>query len=210
MIVINFKNYKTGKEVLDLVRTIDIYCNKALVCVPFTEMKEIAKETTLPVYAQHVDYHEKGKGTGYVIPESLINAGAVGSLLNHSEHRLSFQALKRTIARCHEKGFKLIVCVRSVTEAKKIAKLYPYAIAFEDPKLIATGKSITHHDKIAIKNFVEALKDTEIIPLCGAGITDSKDVAEALILGCKGVLISSAVANSQNPEKFLKEVSGLF
>jgi triosephosphate isomerase len=46
--------------------------------------------------------------------------------------------------------------------------------------------------------------------LCGAGITSGEDVAAALILGCKGVLVASAVANSQSPEKFLKDVSALF
>ena len=47
------------------------------------------------------------------------------------------------------------MCVKSISEAKKVAKLYPYAIAYEDPKLIATGKSITHHDTHLIKNFVQ-------------------------------------------------------
>ena len=31
----------------------------------------------MQVYAQHVDYHELGRGTGYVTPESLVNAGAI-------------------------------------------------------------------------------------------------------------------------------------
>ena len=61
-----------------------------------------------------------------------------------------------------------------------------------------------------IRKFIDTLKDTNIIPLCGAGITTGEDVAKALVLGCKGVLVSSAVANSQNPEKFLKEVSSMF
>lgn len=211
MIVINLKNYKVGKQVLDLIRTIEIYYNKAIVAVPFMEMKEAAsdKSNTLQIYSQHVDYAEAGRGTGYVVPEALIAAGASGSLLNHSEHKMKMTDIKKTVKRCNELGLKLIVCVSNLREAVEVKKLNPYAIAYEDNKLIATGKSITQYKVNDIKKFVDLLKDSEIIPLCGAGITSGEDVAAALVLGCKGVLLSSAVANSQNPEKFLKEVASL-
>ena len=104
---------------------------------------------------------------------------------------------------------KLIVCVAKLKETDRIKKLSPYAIAFEDPKLIATGKSITKNRINSVKKFVDLLKGTDILPLCGAGISTPEDVAQALLLGCKGILVSSVVANSQHPEKFLKEVSGL-
>ena len=207
MIIINIKNYKVGKEVLELVRTIDIYCNKAIVAVPPLEIKTVVKETSVPVYAQHVDYQEKGKSTGYLVPEAILEAGATGSLLNHFEHRMIFAKLKKTVERCKEVGLKTIVCAANLTEVKKISKLKPYALAFEDPKLIASGRSITEEKANEIKEFVKLLENTEIISLCGAGITTGKDVAEAIILGCKGVLVSSIVASSQQPEKFLKEVS---
>jgi triosephosphate isomerase len=210
MIVINLKNYKIGKEILDLVRTIEIYYNKAIVAVPATELESIIKNTSIPIYSQHVDFSEPGRGTGKIIPESLISLGVSGSLLNHSENKVSMATLKKTVKRCNEVGLKLIVCASNLKEVAEIVKLKPYAIAFEDPKLIATGKSITEHNEHGIKKFVDMLKDTEIIPLCGAGITSGEDVAAALILGCKGVLVASAVANSQSPEKFLKDVSALF
>ncbi|MBX4196826.1 triose-phosphate isomerase [Candidatus Pacearchaeota archaeon] len=210
MIVINLKNYKFGQPLIDLVRTIDIYCNKAHVAVPHTDVKEIVKSTTLPVYAQHVDYQESERATGFILPEALQSVGARGSLLNHSEHPISFQVIKKTIQRCKELNLRLIVCTDSIAEAEKLKKLDPFAIAYENPKLIATGKPITAHDPKDLLKFVEVLKGTDIIPLCGAGITSAADVKEALKLGCKGILVASAVAHSQNPEKFLKEVSALF
>lgn len=210
MIIINFKNYKIGPAVLDLVRKIDIYCNKAILAVPLLEMKEIVKETTLPVYAQHVDYFEPGKSTGYILPEAIKQAGAKGSIINHSEHKLTFSEIKKTVERCRELELKTIICASTLKQTEQIKKLNPYAIAFEDPKLIGTGKSITMQKANTVQKFAKSLEGTGIIPLCGAGITSGDDVAQALILGCKGVLVSSIVANSQDPEKFLKEIAGLF
>lgn len=212
MLIINFKNYKVGNDVIDMLRKIEIYHNKAIVVVPFVELKEVVKgisSQNMQVYAQHVDYQDLGRATGYVTPESLINAGAKGTLLNHSEHRLSITEIKKTMKRCNEVGLKVIICSSSLREISQLKKLNPYAVAFEDKKLIATGKSITEYKEHDIKRFVDLLKDTEIIPLCGAGISSGDDVARALVLGCKGVLVSSVVANSQTPEKFLKEVHGV-
>ena len=124
--------------------------------------------------------------------------------------RLTFSEIKKTVERCRELELKTIICAATLKQTEQIKKLNPYAIAFEDPKLIATGKSITRAKIHSVKKFVDLLKGTDIIPLCGAGISTPDDVAQAMLLGCKGVLVSSAVANAQNPEKFLKEVSGLF
>lgn len=210
MIVVNFKNYKHGKDVLDLVRTIDIYCNKAMIAVPAIELKDIAQNTTLPVFAQNVGFIDSGKGTGLVSPESIAYAGATGSLLNHSENKSSLVNIKKIAERFNEMGLKLIICASTLKEAEKVKKLNPYAIAFEDPKLISSGNSITTHKANSLKKFVKMLEGTSIIPLCGAGISTADDVANALLLGCKGVLVSSAIANAQNPEKFLKEVAAMF
>lgn len=210
MIVINLKNYKIGNEALDLIKKIEIYYSKAVVAVNSIDLTSVVKSTSLQIIAQHVDFSEAGRGTGQTIPESIINAGASGSLLNHSEHKISISEIKKTIKRCNEVGLKLIICSSSLKEIQELKKLNPYALAFEDKKLIATGKSITDYKAHEIKKFVEVLKDSSIIPLCGAGITTGEDVAAALVLGCKGVLVSSVIANSQNPEKFLKEISSLF
>lgn len=211
MLVINLKNYKYGREVFDLAKKIEIYYNKAIVAVPAIELGEITKSKgpNMQVYAQHVDFHEVGRGTGFVIPESVINCGANGALLNHSEHKISFSEIKKTVKRCNEVGLKLIICSSSLKEVAQLIKLNPHAIAFEDKKLIATGKSITEYNQHDLKKFVDLLKESEIIPLCGAGITKGEDVAQALVMGCKGVLVSSVIANSQTPEKFLKEAQGV-
>ena len=210
MIVVNFKNYVFGAKALDLVRKIDIYLPKSVVAVSLIDLVEIAKATSLPIYAQHVDAQEEGRATGFVIPELIAAAGAKGTLLNHSEHPIKITDIKKTLDRCHDAGLKVILCAPTLAQAKKFLMLRPYALAFEDPILIATGKSITSHKAHALQDFVALTKGSSTIPLCGAGVSTAGDVKEALAMGCKGVLVASAVAHSTDPEKFLKEVSRLF
>ena len=207
MIVINFKNYKAGKSVLELAKKIGKSLPKAIVALPDLNIKEISEKTNLTVYGQHVESKEGKRNTGFILPESMKKSGAKGSLLNHSEHKISIKEIKETIKECKKLHLKLIVCASSLRESKEIKKLKPFAIAFEDAKLIGTGKSITKYNPESIKKFVSLLKNTSIIPLCGAGINSVEDYHESLKLGCKGVLIASAIANSKNPEKFLKEAS---
>ncbi len=198
MIVINFKNYVSGKKALKLAKKIEKYIPNAIVAVANADIELIKNNTKLKVYSEYID----NKNT----PEAVKNAGAVGSLLNHSSHRIFFSNIKKTIRRCNKIGLKLIVCASSINEARKIMKLKPYAIAFEDPKLIGTGKSITKYKADDVKKFTEMLKGKGIIPLCGAGISSKEDIIEAKRLGCKGVLISSAIANARN-DKLLRELA---
>ena len=204
MIIVNFKNYKQGRDVLKLAKKIEKANTKIIVAVPPSYLGFVKFRTKLNVFAQHVDYHKKGKSTGFTIPEVVKNIGIKGSLLNHSEHKIPPKYLEKTIKRCDKLGLKIVVCASNFKEIKLLKKLKPWAIAFEDTKLIATKKSITKYDSKKIKEFVKILAETKIIPLCGAGIHSKEDYWEALALGCKGVLISSAVMKSRNPGRFLR------
>ena len=202
MIVVNFKNYKFGSDVLKLAKRIEKLDKKAIVAVPSVNIKEVAEKTKLKVYAQHIDSPASPeKSTGYVTAKAIEKAGAKGSLLNHSEHKLV--NVQAPLGDLQERKLKGIVCVSTLREAKELKSLKPEFMAFEDPELIATGKSITQYKSGDIKKFVSLLKGSGITPLCGAGISIKKDVAEAKRLGCKGVLVASAVAK-KNPEKFFK------
>ncbi len=202
LIVINFKNYRKGKKVLKLAKKIEKYLPKAIVCIPSVNIKEISEKTKLKVFAQHVEKNSD-RETGFLTVDAAKKSGANGSLLNHSEHKIGIKKI-REIGR---EKIKLIVCASNLNEVGEIKKIKPYAIAFEDPKLISTRKSITKYNPEAIRKFIKILKGTSIIPLCGAGINSKSDILEAKKLGCKGVLISSAIANSKNPDKILGEIS---
>jgi len=207
MIVINFKNYKQGKEVLELAKKIEKYLPNAIVAVPTMYLGLVSFHTKLTAFAQHVDSKIGKRETGFILPKGVKNAGAKGTLLNHSEHRLKEDIIKKTIKIVNKSKLKIILCVKSVKEAKKYKNLKVYAIAFEDPKLISTGKSITKYKSKELKKFVSLFKKSKIIPLCGSGINSGEDYREALKLGCKGILVASVVMKSKNPEKFLKKIS---
>jgi len=209
MIVINFKTYKLGKGAVKLAKVVEKYLPKAVVAVSPFDIKDVVENSRLKVYVEHMDYFEKGRATGFIIPEDVKDAGAKGSLLNHSEHRITEHTIERTMKRAKKVGLKIILCVDSIKQAKRLKGLKPYAMAFEDAELVGSGKSIIKYRQKEVKKFVKVLEGSRIVPLCGAGIHSKEDVVAAKELGCKGVLIASAIAHSKKPRKFLRDLKGL-
>ncbi len=207
MIVINFKNYKDGKEVVRLAKLIEKYIPKSIVCVPAVSMSDVSRKTKLSVYSQHVDSYDGKRGTGKITALEVKKAGASGTLLNHSEHKISIKEIKEAVKECRRVGLKTLVFASNLAEAKKIIKFKSDAVAYEDAKLVGSGKSITEYKPVEIVKFVKLLKGKKIIPLCGAGISSARDVLEAYRLGCSGVVIASAIADTKKPEKILKKIS---
>lgn len=209
MIIVNFKNYKTGKRALELSKLIEKNLPNAIVCVSSLDVENISSRTKLKVFAQHLDSVEGKKSTGFLSANFLERDGGKGSLLNHSEHRISSGEIEKTIKEAEKFGLKIILCVENLHEVEKYKKFRPWAMAFEDKKLIGSGKSITEFESEDVRKFCELLKRTKIIPICGAGISTAEDVRAARKLGCRGVLIASAMADSprKKVEKLLKEIS---
>ncbi len=218
IIIVNFKTYKkaTGENAEKLAEKLSKIAiknkqkiSKIIIAAQTADIARLKKIKGIQVYAQHVDYFEPDKHTGYITIEDVKAGRAKGTLLNHSEHPLPLPILKRTIKRCKQKDMRLIVCVRTIKQAKKIIKLKPQMIAFEIPELIASGKAISKQKPEPVKKFVKFIEvynkknKTKIIALCGAGISSYQDIQSAVKLGCKGVLIASAVVKAKNPEKIL-------
>lgn len=207
MIVINFKNYKFGNRALALAKKIQRYLPKAVICPPAVDIENLSQKTKLKIFAQSAEPLDNNRATGYNTLTALKKAGASGVLINHSEHPLSRTNIYKIMKMSKKLNLRVIVCTSTLRGFKSILRLKPLAIAFEDPKLIATKKSITQYNSKAVEKFTKTLKRTKIISLCGAGITTVEDVKEAYALGCKGVLISSAIANVKNPSRLLKQIA---
>jgi triosephosphate isomerase (TIM) len=212
MILINFKNYKLGSEALHLVGKIEKHLPDAIVAVSPIDLHLISfYHSQMQVYSQHVDFlaDDQNRGTGFLPIKALKTHNIKGSLLNHSEHPLTFSVIKRTVEKLKKEKLKVILCAANLADTKKFIALKPDAIAFEDKKLVASGKSITTYKGEDVQKFAELLRGTRITPLCGAGISTVEDVKAAYELGCKGVLIASAIVGVpiEQAEKLLEEIS---
>lgn len=210
MIVINLKTYKESNcdEAIKLAKLSEQISKKIILVVQAVDIFKIAKSTKLAVYAQHVDAEDFGAYTGKILIESVQEAGAKGSLLNHSENRIPFEQIKKTIEKAKRSNFPLIVCVQDLEEAKRIAELKPDYIAYEPPELIGGDISVSTAKPEIIKDIVEAVSPVPV--LVGAGVKNGFDVKTSRDLGAKGVLLASGVVKAKDKKAVLKElVDGL-
>ena len=203
--IVNFKAYKTstGINAVKLAKICAKYKNVAVAVQP-ADISAVASSTIIPVLAQHVDAVDYGPKTGWILPESCQQNGAVGSLVNHSEHRLQLSEIKKTIERLRKLKMISVVCASTPEMAVKIAKYKPDVIAIEPPELIGGNISVSEAEPKIITRTTHKIKKIPI--LCGAGVHSRKDVEHALKLGAKGILIAHAITNAKNPAKVLKEL----
>ena len=214
MIVLNLKTYKDSIEkplfFTDIVNEVVSDTGlRIIICPPNLFLKEAAERFS-DVFAQYVDHEEPGAYTGSTPVAMLKEAHVKGSLVNHSEKKIS--EVKETVESLHLNGLESIVCAASSKEATKYADYSPSFIAIEPPELIESGKSVSTAKPEIVMNSVKAVKEVnhKISVLCGAGITTKDDVGKALELGAEGVLLSSAFVKAEDPKAFLAELASVF
>ena len=161
------------------------------------------------MFSQHIDPVYYGKYTGHVLPEAVAEAGAIGTLLNHSECQIPLEQIEESIKRAREVDLIPVVCVDTVEIAKRVALLNPDAIAIEPPELIGSGISVSTAQPEIVSGAVEAVHtiNPDVKVLCGAGITNGEDASAALDLGAKGILVASGVVKAEDPYKALLELA---
>lgn len=162
---------------------------------------------TVLVFAQHMDALVPGRGIGSTLPEAVRAAGAVGTLLNHVERRLSRDELKRTMRRADELGLATLVCADDAEDAASIAALGPTAIIVEAPQLIAGGRR-AEAERAAIAAANEAIwtVDPGIRVLHAAGIAGPQDVYDVIAAGAQGTGSTSAIFTAPDPAAMLRDM----
>jgi triosephosphate isomerase len=161
----------------------------------------VLQDIHIPVICQHVDNAGLGSTTGYFSPEMAKSFGAIGSLINHSEHRLNIEMIESLVKRLHNLDMTSIVCAASSEEVARIASFKPNFIAIEPPELIGSGKAVSKERPSVIADSVSAATSNYSKPpkvICGAGITDKEDVSSAYLLGAQGILVASGVIKAGN------------
>jgi len=211
IIIVNFKTYleSTGKNALNLAKQAEKAAKEtgvAIAVVPqLVDLAMIATEVEIPVFAQHIDPIRPGNCTGHVLAESVKDAGAVGTLINHSERQLRLIDIDVTIALCREQGLISCVCANNPTVSAAIAALQPEITSMEPPELIGSGKSVSQTKPEAVTDTVSLVHQVNsTMPiLCGAGVSTPQDVALALKLGTQGVLVASGIVKAKDPYSVL-------
>ena len=205
-LILNFKNYlevssyhtirlaKVAEQVADKLRI------EIVIAPPQPSLSAVIQNVKLPVICQHVDDSLVGSSTGFFIPEVAKSYGAVGSLINHSEHRLNNETIRNLVERLHKLEMVTIVCAQNAQEVEEFAGLSPNFIAVEPPELIGSGKAVSKVNPLIIVESLQAMAKNSTSytkMICGAGITDKSDVISALQLGAEGILVASSVVKAK-------------
>jgi triosephosphate isomerase len=212
MIIVNFKTYleSTGKRAIELAKQAEKASKEtgtSIVVVPqFVDLAKIAETVDIPVFAQHIDPVKPGGFTGHVLAESVKEAGAVGTLINHSERQLKLSDIDSIIAIAKEKELISCVCANNPSVSAAIAAMRPNITSVEPPELIGSGISVSKAKPEIVTDTVKLVKqvDPKMIILCGAGISTAEDVSIALKLGTRGVLVASGIVKAKDPYSVLR------
>lgn len=182
---------ETGQEIIPVVQAVDIF--------------RIAREfPELSLFSQHVDEQDYGAYTGHVLIEAVKEAGAIGTILNHSENRIEFDKIQHVIEKAKKMDFIVLVCAQNAKEIGIIAKYKPDYIAYEPPELIGGEISVSSAKPEVITESVEKAKGIPLI--VGAGIKTEEDVRKSIELGAVGVLVASGIVKAKDQELALRDL----
>ncbi|HVH16099.1 MAG TPA: triose-phosphate isomerase [Candidatus Angelobacter sp.] len=215
LLVVNFKTYieSTGKRAIELARVAEEVSRETganiIVAPQFTDIEPVSKTVDIPVFSQHIDSVKPGANTGHVLAEAVKSAGAEGSLLNHSEKRISRSEIAQSLKLCADTDLLSLVCADTAEASFDVAKMLPDMIAIEPPELIGTGISVSKARPDLIAESVKGIRKVNhtVKVLCGAGVTTAEDVSKALELGSEGVLVASGIVKSKDPRAILQSMA---
>jgi len=203
LFVVNFKNYVPLKDEAKIAGALENHASDlfdTMVSVPSPHIYPLSRELKIHVLGQHADPVAGGAFTGYITPRSLKEVGAAGTLINHSERRVTLADIAETIKLCKENGLLTICCSNNVSTSRALAALSPDYVAIEPPELIGGDIAVSTAQPEIVENSVKEVKriDAKVGVLCGAGIKTGEDVSKALDLGAEGVLLASGVVKAKD------------
>ena len=211
LIVLNFKTYaeSMGEKAVLMAK----YCEEVsigsgieiIACPQTPDIFRVAGAVKIPVFAQHIDSAGAGSYTGHITADCIQSAGAKGTLINHSERRILLSEIDSAIQSAKKAGLATIVCTNNIAVTSAAAALSPDFVAVEPPELIGSGIPVSKANPEIVSGSVSAVKkiNPTVKVLCGAGISTGDDVAAAIGLGAKGVLLASGVIKAKDPKAAL-------
>lgn len=213
LILINFKSYRegAGNNAGQIGSAAELVMQETGVTIgvapQFTELHPFCKHYEIPIYAQHIDAVE-GAFTGRIPAFTVRAAGCTGSLINHSERRLTIADIEACVEAAKFNNLESVVCTNNVGVSAATAAFAPTYVAIEPPELIGSGISVAKADPEIIRKSVDAVKNINknVKVLCGAGIQSGECVKTSIELGADGVLLASSVVKAKDPEAVLRDL----
>jgi len=206
-ILVNLKAYPCDPvAVATAVRDVAASSGVRIAVSPQTADIPRVADTGAETWAQHVDPNGTGSHTGSVLAESVADAGAVGTLINHSERRLRLADVDGAVRAAERAGLETCVCANNPAQIGAAAALGPDSVAVEPPELIGGDVSVATGDPDIVEDAVDAAADVDesVDVYCGAGVSTGADVDAAAELGATGILLASGVAKADDPRAALE------
>jgi len=211
--IVNFKTYleATGKNAVELAKKAEKVSRETGIYIgvapQLADLRSVAEAVEIPVFAQHMDSIKPGSYTGHVLAESVREAGAAGTLINHSERQLKLSDIDEIVKIARKKGLISVVCANNPSISAAVASLKPDMVAIEPPELIGTGIPVSKAQPEVVSGTVGLVREVneKVIILCGAGISHGEDVTAALKLGTQGVLVASGIVKAKDPYEIIRE-----
>lgn len=215
MIFLNYKTYESGTgdmaiAMSKIVEEVSLSSGTKIIPVVQTaDIREVVLNAAIEVWSQKIDPVTYGAHTGSILPESVLEDGARGTFLNHSENRfLDFEALSKAFERAKEVGLKTLIFAKDIEELEKVSKLSPDYISYEPPALIGNKDiSVATAEPEIIAKAVEISKKSGIPLIVGAGVHSEEDVRICIELGAVGIAVASDVMMADNPKQELLELA---
>lgn len=217
IIILNYKTYveSTGKNAIQLSQYVEEASQESGVNMAIApqavDLYNIIEAVDIPVYAQHIDPITPGGHTGSTLPEAIKEANVTGTLINHSEQRLTLADIDAAVEKTRQLELTSVLCTNNVKTSAAAASFNPDYIAIEPPELIGTGIPVSKANPEVVEKTVEEIHkiNDNISVLCGAGITTGEDMKAALELGAEGVLLASGIIKAENQKEALLDLVSL-
>lgn len=210
ILIINFKTYKqaTGNNALKLAKIAEAVSKKTktqiIIAAQAADIFRIKQKSKIKIFSQHLDNIDYGSNTGFALLESVKQAGASGTIINHAEHKLPLKQIKEIIKKCKKAKFPVLACADSPREVTELKKLKPNFIVYEPPELIGGNISVSTAKPKLITDSVK--KSGKIPLLVGAGVKNTDDVKKSIELGAKGVFVASGIIKAKNKKKAILDL----
>ena len=212
LVVVNFKTYASAhgiaaEELALIMEQIETDARMIAVVSAFDLSAVVSAAPNLEIWTQHLDPINFGSNTGWLHPETAIQRGAKGTLINHAEHKVSIEHIAMLLDNVPE-GFTICACAADIDEARALSALQPDYVAVEPPELIGGEISVTTADPEIVSGTARAIREIseDVGILCGAGVKNGQDVLKAIELGTSGVLLASGVTKVKDAVAALNDL----